>query len=505
MMAGEFEGKVIADKYEVDSLIAAGEVGDLYNGRHAFMDKPVTLKLVPSALALDSAVTRRSFNEAKTASRISHPNVLNVTDFGSAEDGTVYCVFEGEGGRTLRQVLDESGRLQVNAAAVVARQSAAGLEAGRSIGIVHGNLSPDNILIRGEVGDDLRVELFGFGSALAVHEGWQEKTPGRAADAYLSPEHFSGESEPDARSDVYALGAVLYEMLAGERPYSDLGVPVGDLADSGGIAADVSLQPEAPAPPLSAFRADVPAEVESVIIKALSADPDLRQQTPGEFAAELDAAVSGQVETASAAAAASGNNIWRTAFIVLAGIGLLSAFLIYATSSRRTDPTTALQPDANGQPVQPINPATGAEEQSLASMPGVLDMTGNTNTMQPGVLPGGDGYNPWATGAPPPGAPPTTYVAPGGQIYTIDPNNPSQFMPADGGVILVPVPANTNAAPAKPTPSPRTPAANANTNTATVPKPTPEAKQAPAKPTPTQRTEKPPANKPQDPEPEPPA
>jgi len=174
----------------------------------------------------------------------------------------------------------------------------------------------------------------------------------------------------------------------------------------------------------------------------------------------------------------------ETAFVVLAGISLLSAFLIYGTSTKRTDPTAFLQPDANSQPVQPINPATGVEEQNLAMMPGALTDSNTNSSMSqpPGTLPGGDGYNPWATGiAPPPGGPPAN-TPPGGQVYTIDPNNPSPFMPPDSGVILVPVPANTNTA--RPTPTPRTPPANANTGAAnTAPKatPTPKISASPAK------------------------
>ena len=127
---------------------------------------------------------------------------------------------------------------------------------------------------------------------------------------------------------------------------------------------------------------------------------------------------------------------------VIIGITLLGGALIYATYTKQTIPVTQLQPDANGQPVQPINPATGAEEQTLAAMPGSIPGSmSNTDLMAqpPGTLPGGDNYNPWATGAPPPGAPLPTYIPPGGQVYTIDPNNPSQFCRTTERV-LVPVP-----------------------------------------------------------------
>ena len=185
---------------------------------------------------------------------------------------------------------------------------------------------------------------------------------------------------------------------------------------------------------------------------------------------------------------------WKTAFIVLIGIVMLSAVLIYSTSSRRTEPTTVLQTDANGQPVQPLNPASGVEEERLAALP--LDsVAANSNvTALPGQLPGGDGLDPWANGGKPPAGAP---ISPGGGYMTV-PNGGSQFMPPDcilqpSGIYLCPVPTNANAA-VRPTPTPRSNAANANvqaTPTPANPKATPTP--AAAKPTPTPRTRSTPA------------
>jgi hypothetical protein len=178
---------------------------------------------------------------------------------------------------------------------------------------------------------------------------------------------------------------------------------------------------------------------------------------------------------------------WKTAFIVLIGIVLLSGVLIYSTSSRRTEPTMALQTDANGQPVQPLNPATGVEEERLAAMPADAISNANVSTI-PGQLPGGDGYNPWANGGkPPPGAP----VGPGGGYMTIPNGGGSQFMPPDcilqpSGIYLCPVPVNANTATVKPSPTPKGNAANANVQVAATPGAA--ATPAPAKPTPTPRT-----------------
>ncbi|HYJ92172.1 MAG TPA: hypothetical protein VEV84_12740 [Pyrinomonadaceae bacterium] len=192
-------------------------------------------------------------------------------------------------------------------------------------------------------------------------------------------------------------------------------------------------------------------------------------------------------------------NPWKTAFIILVGIVLLSGIMIYSTSVKQTDPTTVLQTDANGQPVQPLNPASGADEERLASMPPDTAAVTNSNTaLSAGQLPGGDGYNAWANGgAPPPGAP---KIGPGGQYVTV-PNGGSQFMPPDcilqpSGIYLCPVPVtNTNTA-VKPTPTPKVTPQNANVQPSPTPVPTaPKATPSPAgaKPTPTPRTRSTPA------------
>ena len=172
---------------------------------------------------------------------------------------------------------------------------------------------------------------------------------------------------------------------------------------------------------------------------------------------------------------------WKTAFIVLVGIVMLSAVLIYSTSSKRTEPTTVLQTDANGQPVQPLNPASGIEEERLAAMPpDVANANANISTL-PGQLPGGDGFDPWANGGKPPAGAP---IGPGGKYVTIPNGGSSQFMPPEcilqpSGIYLCPVPANANTA-VKPTPTPKVMPQNANTQ----PSPTPAASGS-SRPTPT--------------------
>jgi serine/threonine-protein kinase len=256
-------------------------------------------------------------------------------------------------------------------------------------------------------------------------------------------------------------------MMAGAVPFT------------GDKPTDVILRQieEAPAP-LVAFRPDVPDGLAPVILKALAKDPSLRYQTAQEIYDDLTALASGHAVAAAAGDAKPKQNIWTTVAMVVIGIAALAGALIYATSVKQTDPMTVLQPDANGMPVQPINPATGIEEQTLAAMPAMTDSASNTALTAPDTLPGGDGYNPWASGVPLP-QPGPEYIPPGGDVYTI-PGGGSQFMPncvmQPSGVMLCygpPPNANTNV---KPTPTPRTtPNPNTNTEPQATPTETPAA------------------------------
>ena len=496
-MADQFTGQTLANKYRIDSFLRADDLGSVYCGTHVSMDKPVTVKILSPALAVDDNIVERFSAEARAVSRISHPNILNVTDFGS-DKGTVYIVYEGAEGETLKDAIRSQGRFSVDRAVNITRQIAAALSVAHAAGEIHQNLSSENILLTATPDGAETVKVLGLGSVKSSDRfAIDEESDIHAAD-YIAPEQISDADTLDNRSDVYSLGVIFYEMLAGEVPFT------------GAKMTDVMFKhaQDAP-PPLSAFRQDLPPEIEPLVLQAMAKNPEMRFQTAQEFAFAL-ARVSqnyGEAETivvARAAANEPANNIWKTAFVVLAGISLLAIGMIYATSVKQTNPTTQLQTDANGQPVQPINPATGIDEQSLsnlATMPAEIIGIGNSNMMMaqpPGTLPGGDNYNPWGGSGPPPGAPPTQYVAPGGQVYTIDPNNPSQFIPQDGNIILVPLPANTNVnANVKPSPTPRS--SNTNANVAvpppasnTAPKPTLETKPTPTPPAANKTPAKPP-------------
>lgn len=483
-MNDQYTGQLLANKYRLDSVLRDDDLGKIYRATHVSMEKPVTVKVLAPALAVDDAIVRRFSAEARGVSQISHPNILNVTDFG-ADGNAVYTVYEGAPGATLKEAIRAEGKFSFERSISIARQIASALAAAHAAGMIHRNLSADNVLLARTANGAEMIKVSGFG-AVALNE--RELLDDNARNAnieYLSPEQCADTGEIDERSDIYALGVILYEMLAGEVPFS------------GKTPTEIMLKSSAEPPaPLAAFRQDLPGEIEPIVLQAMAKNPEMRFHTVDEFAAAL-ARVSrnyGEQETVviprTAVEEPANNNIWKTAFVVLAGISLLAIGLIYATSVKQTDPATQMQTDANGQPVQPINPATGTDEQALSNLAaGVPEIVPNSNMMAvpPGaVLPGGDGYNPWGGSGPPPGAPPTTFQ-PGGQVITIDPNTGSPFT-QDGNIILIPVPANTAVVNAnvKPSPTPRGNAANANAAppaTNTAPNPTPQTTPA-AKPTP---------------------
>ncbi len=488
-MLDKFIGKTLADKYRLESGWRKSGLGKVYHATHLLMDKPVAVKVLSSSLAVDANIVNRFSAEARTVSSISHPNILNVTDFGTDQDGAAFIVMEDAMGETVGEKLGNEGKFSVERAVKISRQIASALSAAHAKGVIHKHLNIESVLLAKTENGAETVKVLDFGAVKPQDEGMFAEDFSMNDLQYAAPEQIFATFEPDERSDIYSLGVILYEMLAGEAPFT----------------AETSeelliKQTENPPPPFSAFRDDLPEELEPVVLRALANNPEMRYQNVNEFAGDLakfskDSEIAELVAAPKANAATATNNIWKTAFVVLAGISLLAVAMIYATSSKQTNPVTQMQTDANGLPVQPLNPATGINEQNMVFSPdGTMpEIVGNSSMQMPDVAPGGDGYDPWARGgAPPAGAP--NYPN-GGQVFTIPGDGSgSQFMPgldSNGGYILVPVPVNTNTS-VKPTPTPKdgkTPLP-ANTQVSTEPKVNPPD-------TNPQATQTPPATKPE--------
>jgi serine/threonine protein kinase len=471
-MSDQFIGQVLAEKYRIDSLMRETELGKVYRGTHLLMDKRVLVKILSPVLAVDENIVELFSAEAQTVSKISHLNILNITDFGADTNGTVFIVFENAEGETLRQKIRKGEIFSAERAIKIVRQIASALSAAHLKGIFHQSLTSENILLS----DDDTVKVLDLG-AFRNTESLEDEIESEKIQ-YLSPEQCADPSSADERSDVYSLGVIFYEMLAGEVPFK--AENTNEL---------MMKHAQEPPPPLSSFRRDLPPEIEPVILQTLAKNPEMRHQTTAELIDDLNR-IARQLTNAQTVfaqnASASTSNIWKTAFIVLAGISLLSVGLIWATSGRRTNVST-LQYDANSQPVQPINPATGMNEQGLANLVQTSQTELSNSNMiltMPETLTGGSSNPYWQNGTVPPGAP--QYIPSPGNTITVpdcDPNNP--FMPCDVQIVTQPVPANSNV---NTTPSSnlrptKSPAANVSPSPQTTesPKPSPEVKATPAK------------------------
>jgi serine/threonine-protein kinase len=299
-------------------------MGEVYRARDARLDREVAVKVLPERLAEDSAALSRFEREAKALAALSHPNVLTILDFGQ-QDGIAYAVTELLEGVTLRSRLLRS-QMSWREAAEIGFELADGLAAAHSRGIVHRDLKPENVFVTASG----RPKILDFG--LARREGLVEPAdrgrqrtetqvtePGAVMGTvgYMSPEQVSG-LPADARSDIFSLGCVLYEMVTGARPF----------AGRTGAEVLAAILRDEPADP-SQSATPIPAELAGVIRHCLEKRPDRRFQTARDLAFALKAIPAGASATARALAAPNRRK-WRLAAIggVSAAILLVAAFLV---------------------------------------------------------------------------------------------------------------------------------------------------------------------------------
>ncbi len=214
-------GQLLGDRYQVERKIGEGGMGEVYLARHVMMGRPCAVKVLSPSLLRDPDAAGRFNREATNASRISHPNVCAVYDFGATAEGHLYLAMEYLEGRTLTDAL-APGPLPLERATAILAQCAAGLQAAHDLGIVHRDLKPDNVMLLDQRGGET-VKLVDFGIAkAATGDGAQRVTRTGlvvGTPEYMSPEQLSGD-ELDGRSDQYSLALVFCRMVTGALPFS---------------------------------------------------------------------------------------------------------------------------------------------------------------------------------------------------------------------------------------------------------------------------------------------
>jgi serine/threonine-protein kinase len=279
----DYIGKTVASKYLVERMIGEGGMGKVYRATQLALDKPVVLKVLRQALLSDASTVRRFQREAKAASRLNHPNSISVLDYGQSEDGAMYIAMEFVEGKDLHHVLTRDWPLPEGRVVRIMAQVLSALADAHAASVIHRDLKPENIMLEQRRGEADFVKVLDFGIA-KIMDGTGEEEPALTRQGfvcgtpeYMSPEQARGATL-DHRSDLYAVGVILYQLTSGRLPFD---------SDSALGFATKHLVEEPLPPSRRRPEAEISPAMERLIMRALSKSPDERPQTAEQFRAEL--------------------------------------------------------------------------------------------------------------------------------------------------------------------------------------------------------------------------
>lgn len=277
-------------RYRIERTLGEGGMGVVMLGRHTLIEKPVAIKVLKREVAADREVVTRFMQEARAASSIGHPNIVEFTDFGVTPDGLTYSVMEFVDGPTLDRVIDEYAPMPPARVNAIVGQIAQALAAAHEKGIIHRDLKPENVFVynRNERTDFVKIVDFGIAKVTSLSDAQAVPRLTLAGTVfgtpeYMAPEQAAGRSDIDCRADVYSLGVIAYEMLTGRVPHKGkhtmrtLAMKMLDEPPSMG-----TLNPEL----------DIDPAIEAVVMRAIARKPEERIASMNELAAQLQAVAS---------------------------------------------------------------------------------------------------------------------------------------------------------------------------------------------------------------------
>jgi eukaryotic-like serine/threonine-protein kinase len=362
---GSFVGTALDGQYQIEALLGKGGMGAVYRARHILLGDRVAIKLLPPEMRSNTEWLRRFQREGQAARRFRHPNAVTVYDLRTSSDGTIYLVMEYVEGNTLDAEMKKHGRFAPAEALAMLDPIMSVLNAAHAMGVVHRDLKPENIMIgKATTGGEPVVKLLDLGIAKLKEVAGAEKTGNTnltiagqmlGTPYYMSPEQWGelprdGSSEIDGRADIYSLGLVFYELIAGKKPFD--GLTLSELRRE-----HVHVKPT----PLNEVVANVPQSFSDALARSIAKDRSERQETAGQLANELKAALAAEGVSPS---------------MPLPGVAPAAAAVAESrgalTGAERTAPTVVGEAVVTGvESEDGITPSDGVPSQA-ATMPTVL-------------------------------------------------------------------------------------------------------------------------------------